>query len=147
MADDKLAGIMRDFVKTLETGDVEKALSFFSDDNAIVMVNPDGTFEGRENVRRYLAHMANRMKEMSITPTGHEIITNGNKAFFEHQIDATIDGKRGSVLAMCAYEFADDKIQKIRTTYDRLNIAQQAASGWLAKTLVNLIVKAAEKGL
>jgi len=48
---------------------------------------------------------------------------------------------------MCAYEFTDDKIQEVRTVYDRLLIAKQVAKGWLAKRLVNSIVKQAEKGL
>jgi hypothetical protein len=48
---------------------------------------------------------------------------------------------------MCAYEFTNDKIKEVRTVYDRLLMAKQAAKGWLSKTLVNSIVKQAEKGL
>ncbi len=48
---------------------------------------------------------------------------------------------------MCAYEFTDDKIQEVRTVYDRLLLAKQAAKGWLPQMLVKSIVKQAEKGL
>ena len=48
---------------------------------------------------------------------------------------------------MCAYEFSNDKIREVKTVFDRLLIAKQAAKGWLPETLVNLIVKQAEKGL
>ena len=56
MADEKIPGIMRDFVKTMAKGDVEKTLSFFADD--MVWVNPDGIFRGREELRRYLTAMS-----------------------------------------------------------------------------------------
>jgi hypothetical protein len=32
MNDEKIAGIMRDLIKSLETGDVEKTLSLFAED-------------------------------------------------------------------------------------------------------------------
>jgi hypothetical protein len=71
----------------------------------------------------------------------------GDRAFYEHDIAATIEGKRVEGLAMCAYEFDGDKIKEVRTVYDRLLMAKQAAKGWLPKTLVNSIIKQAEKGL
>ncbi len=46
---------------------------------------------------------------------------------------------------MCAYEFSDGKIKKVRAVSDRLLMAQQVAKGWLPKMLVNFIVKQAEK--
>ena len=45
MNDEKIARIMRDLIKSLETGDVEKTLSLFAEDG--VLVNPDGTFKGQ----------------------------------------------------------------------------------------------------
>ena len=91
--------------------------------------------------------MQPRSPKVKITETGNKIIVQGDRGFFEHEIAATIEGKRVEGLAMCAYEFTNDKIQEVRTVYDRLFIAKQAAKGWLAKTLVNSIVKQAEKGL
>lgn len=145
MNDEKIAGIMRDLIKSLETGDVEKTLSLFAEDG--VWVNPNGTFKGREELKRYMTSSAQSMQEVKITETGNKIIVQGDRAFYEHEIAATIEGKRVEGLAMCAYEFTNDKIQEVRTVYDRLLIAKQAAKGWLAKTLVNSIVKQAEKGL
>ena len=98
-------------------------------------------------MRRYLTNSAQSMRDMKVTETGNKIIVQGNKAFYEHVIAATIEGKRAEGLAMCAYEFTNDKIQEVRTVYDRLLMAKQAAKGWFAGTLVNLIVKQAEKGL
>jgi hypothetical protein len=54
---------------------------------------------------------------------------------------------RAEVLAMCAWEFNNGKIQRMSTVMDRLSMARQGAKGWLAKWLVNSIVKRAEKGL
>jgi uncharacterized protein (TIGR02246 family) len=145
MNDEKIASIMRDLIKSLETADVEKTLSLFAEDG--VIVNPDGTFKGKEELRRYLTNSSQSMRDVAVTETGNKIIVQGNKAFYEHFIAATIEGKRAEGLAMCAYEFTNDKIQEVRTVYDRLLMAKQAAKGWFARTLVNLIVKQAEKGL
>ena len=144
MADEKIPGIMRDFVKAMGKGDVENMLSFLTED--AVWANPNGTFKGKEELRRYLTAMSGSMKDVTITECGHGIIVQGNKSFFEHVIGGTIDGRRAEVLAMCAYEFSGDKIKEVRTTYDRLSMAQQAAGG-LGKWMVGLIVKQAEKGL
>ena len=59
----------------------------------------------------------------------------------------TIEGMRYEGLVMCVYEFSDEKIQQVRTVYDRLLVAKQVAKGWLAKWVVGLIVKNAEKEL
>ncbi len=85
------------------------------------------------------------MQDMTATETGNGIIVEGNKAFFEHIIAATVQGRRAEVLAMCAYEFSDGKIKEVRAAFDRLSLAQQAAKGWLPKMLVNFIVKQMEK--
>ena len=143
MTNGEIANIMRDFVQTMAKGDVEKALSFFTED--AVWVNPNGTFKGKDEARRSLSAEAESMQDTTVTETGNGIIVEGNKAFFEHVIAGTIQGRRGEVLAMCAYEFSDGKIEKVRSVYDRLSMAQQAAKGWLPKMLVNLIVKQAEK--
>ena len=145
MNDEKIASIMRDLIKSLETEDVEKTLSLFAEDG--VLVNPDGTFKGKEELRRYLTNSSQSMRDVTVTETGNKIIVQGNKAFYEHVIAVTIGDKRAEGLAMCAYEFTNDKIQEVRTVYDRLLMAKQAAKGWFPRTLVNLIVKQAEKGL
>jgi len=141
MAEEKIADIMREFVKTLEKGDVDKALSFFTDD--IDWVTPNGTFKGKDELRRYLSSESVQ-GIMTVTETGNGIIEQGNKAFFEHVIAGTFRGRKTEVLVMCAYEFKGNKIQHIRTTLDRLLLAQQSTSG-LPKIIVNQIVKRSEK--
>ena len=141
MTNEEIANIMRDCVKTMEKGDVEKTLSFFTED--AVWVTPNGTFKGKDELRRCLS--AESMQNMTVTETGNGIIVQGNKAFFEHVIASTVQGQRAEGLTMCAYEFSDGKIKEVRTVFDRLSLAQQAAKGWLPKMLVNFIVKQAEK--
>lgn len=145
MADEKIPSIMREFVKTMSDGDVEKTLAYFTDD--AVWVTPNGTAKGKDELRLYLKVMYDQMKDVKVTECGNGIITQGNKAFFEHVIAGTMQGKRAEVLAMCAYEFDGDKIKETRTTWDRLSMAQQAVKGWLPTMMVNMIVKQAEKGL
>ena len=145
MPEEKIPSIMREYVKTMEDGDVEKTLAYFTEDG--VWVNPNGTARGKDELRRYFAGMYDQMKDVEVKECGIGIIAQGNKAFFEHEISCTTEGKRVTVLAMCAYEFAGDKIKETRTTFDRLSMAQQAVKGWLPKMMVNMMVKQAEKGL
>lgn len=146
MAEERIASTMREFVGAMAKGDVEKTLSFVADDGT--WTSPVGTFTGKEGLRRVMTWMANSMQDMTVTESGNGIMVQGNRAFFEHVIGGTMEGMRAEVLAFCAYEFNDDgKIQTVRTTYDRLSMAQQAAKGWFPRWLVGLIVKQAEKGL
>ncbi len=145
MPEEKIPAIMREFVKTMEDGDVEKTLAYFAEDG--VWVNPNGTARGKDELRRYLAWMYDQIKDIEVKECGNGIIVQGNKAFFEHEMTGTMEGKKATMLAMCAYEFEGDKIKETRTTYDRLSMAQQAVKGGLPKMMVNMIVKQAEKGL
>jgi ketosteroid isomerase-like protein len=145
MAEEKIQSVMRDFVGAMASGDVERALSLCTDE--ATFVSPMGTFRGKEEMRRLLTWMAQSMQDMTVTESGLGIMAQGDRAFFEHVIGATMQGMRAEVLAFCAYEFSGDKIQTVRSTFDRLSMAQQAARGWFAKWLVGLIVKQAQKGL
>ena len=144
MAEEKIPSIMREFVKTMEDGDVEKTLSYFAEDG--VWINPNGTFKGKAELRRYVQAMYDTMKDAKVKECGHGIIVQGNKGFFEHEISGTVQGKKMAILAMCAYEFEGGKIKEVRTTMDRLGMAQQATSG-LPKMMVNMIVKQMVKGM
>jgi ketosteroid isomerase-like protein len=145
MPEEKIPSIMREFVKTMEDGDVEKTLAYFAEDG--VWETPFGAARGKDGLRRYIAWMYDQMKDMKVKECGNGIIAQGNKAFFEHEISATMQGKKVAGPAFCAYEFEGDKIKNVRTAYDRLSMAQQAATGWLPKMMVNMMVKQAEKGL
>ena len=145
MSDEKLAGIMRDFIQALEKKDLEKALSLFAED--AVWVTSEGSFKGKGELKRYLTWFFDVGQNVKVTESGNKIIVQGNRAFYEHIISATYQGVRTESLAMCAYEFSGEKIQQMRTVEDRLSIAKQAAKGWLSKWIVNSVVKRAEKGL
>ena len=79
MAENNIANIMRDYVKAMAEGDVEKMLSFFTEDG--VQITPYGTFKGKEEVRRSSEALSQQVKDMKVTETGNGIIVEGNKAF------------------------------------------------------------------
>jgi ketosteroid isomerase-like protein len=145
MPEQNIPKIMREFVKTMSDGDVDKTLAYLTEDG--VWMNPNGTFRGKSEMRRYTSQMYDQIKDMKVKEIGNGIIAQGNKAFFEHEITGTMEGKKATVLAMCAYEFEGDKIKNIRTTFDRLSMAQQAVKGWFPRMMVNMMVGRMEKGL
>ncbi len=145
MADEKMAGIMRECVKAMADGEVEKTLALCTED--VIMVTPFGTYKGKDEARRALEAMARNMKDMKVTETGNGIIVQGDKSFFEHILSGAFQGQKFEYLAMCAYEFSGDKIKAVRSTFDRLLIAQQTAKGWPARPLINMIVRQTEKAM
>lgn len=145
MTEVEVKGIMRDFVKVIEQGDVEKALGFLTDD--VTYSIPQGSFKGKEEARRLLTWMTQTVSDIKVIESGVGIIAAENKAVFEHDMEGSIEGQRVKYLSMCAYEFKDGKIHALRTVFDRLTIAQQAATGWFARMAVNGIVKQMRKGL
>jgi ketosteroid isomerase-like protein len=145
MSEKKIEGIMRDFVKAIEENNVEKVLSFLTDDADYV--TPEGTFKGKEELRRYLTWGVQTTPNQKVRDSGIGIMVKGNKAVFEHIVEGTYEGARYEALTMCVYEFRDEKIQHLRTVVDRLSIAKQVARGWFAKRIMNSIIARAEKGL
>jgi uncharacterized protein (TIGR02246 family) len=145
MPEEKIAGIMREFVKAMAAGEVEKTLAYFTDD--AVSTNPYGTYKGKEAIKSNLTAMSRNMKDMKITETGNGVIVQGDKAFFEHVISGTYQGQKFEFLAMCAYEFSGEKIKNVRQVGDRLLVAQQVAKGWPAKPLVHMIVRQSDKAM
>ena len=145
MSEKKIEGIMRDFVKAIEEQNVEKALSFLTDDAEYV--TPEGTFKGKEEVRRYLIWGTRTTLYQKVRDAGIGIMVRGNRAVFEHIVEGTYEGTRYEALTICVYEFSDEKIQHLRTVVDRLSIAKQVAKGWFAKRIMNSIIARAEKGL
>ena len=145
MPEEEVESIMRNFVKAIEKGDVEEAVSFLTDD--VTYDVPLGSFKGKEEARHLLSWMTQTMSGINVTERGVGIIAQENKAVYEHDIEGTVEGQRVKYLAMCAYEFKEGKIQRMTTVFDRLTIAEQAAKGWFAKRAVGSIVKQTAKGL
>jgi ketosteroid isomerase-like protein len=137
------ATIMREFVNALAMSDGEKLVSYVTDDS--VWVGPGFNYKGKEGIKNYAKALSQSVKEAKVTESGNGIIINGDKAFFEHIISGTYQGKKFEYLAMCSYEFSGDKIKAMRTTSDRLGLAQQVAGGWFSRWMVNAVVNQVEK--
>jgi len=145
VSEQRIEGIMRDFVKAIEQKDVEKALSFLAEDADYV--TPEGTFKGKEELRRYLTWVIQSSPDQRIVDAGINIMVKGGKAVYEHNVVATYKGTKYEVPTVCVYEFEGEKIQHLRTVSDRLTIAKQVAKGWLEKVIVNSFLSRMEKGL
>jgi hypothetical protein len=145
MTEEKVASLIREFVTALTKGDVDKAISFVAED--ATWITPEGTFQGKEEIRRYMNWTNDFVKDMTYTETGIGLMVQGDQAAYEHSFEGTIEGERVNWLAMCGYNISGELIQHMRTTQDRLGVLQQAAQGWLEETMINAIVKRAEKGL
>jgi ketosteroid isomerase-like protein len=145
MAEEKIEGLMRSFLKAVVEKDVDKAVSLCAED--AVWVNPIGTFKGRDELKRYITWLNQSIPDMKVTETGIGIMARGNTGVYEHVLSGTFDGMKWEVLAICVYEFSGEKVKNIRTVYDRLLLAKQATKGMLAKKAVNSIIENMSKGL
>ena len=127
MTDEKIHGILRDFMKALVTRDVDKVLSFFAENGD--WTNTAGVFKGKDELRRYLNWASGISENMTATEYGNGVTIQGDKAFIEQMITFTLMGKKVEYVEIVAWEFDNDKIKHIRTVSDRLLIARQAARG------------------
>ena len=145
MSEDK-ATLMRDFVNAMVVGEeMDKFMTRFTDD--AVFTHPLGTFKGKDAIKNHMIAMARNVQDLKILESGNGIIVQGDKAFFEHIVSWNFGEGKTEFLSICAYEFSGDKIKSVREVYDCLLIAQQAAKGWLPKSLINMVVKQMEKAM
>ena len=145
MPKEQIKSTTREFGTALESGDVEKILAFFTDDAE--WQTPEGTFKGKEQLRRYITWNKQMTPDLKMTDSGAKIVTEGDIRVREHVLSGTYEGSKWSTLALCVYEFAGEKIKGMRSVYDRLAIAKQVSKGTIAKMSVNGILKKMEKGL
>ena len=136
--------VMEDFAKALVDKDTDKAISFLTED--AVWLSPNGKFSNIAEISKYIEWMNNNIADQHITGTGINILVKANAGVYEHIISGISKGRKWNALALCIYEFQDNKINSIRMVYDRLNVAQQVTTG-IAKTAVGNIVREMEKGL
>ena len=130
--------LMRDCLKSMQDGESEKAADYFTEDGA--WTTPFGTFTGKEQIKSFL-DWQNRTMSWTAHPAGNDIIMSDKKAFYEHKINARVEGRDVELSAICAWEFDNnDKVKAMRTVYDRFSTLEQAATG-LGKFLVNQIGK------
>ena len=145
MSEEQTKNAVRNFLKSLEEGDVAKSLSFLTQD--VAWASPHGTFKGSIEVQKYITWMKQTAKNFKIIETGIGILVQGNTAIIEHNLTATTNGKRWEIPSMCVYQFKDEKIQNMRSFYDILSQAKQVVGGGIPKWMVNTVIKASVKGL
>lgn len=146
MFEEKIEGLIRGFVEAFAEGDVEKTLSFLAED--AVWVAPEGTFKGKEEIRRLVTWSAQSSPEKRFRDAGIGIMATGSKAVYEYIFEGvTSAGTRFETPGICVYEFSDEKIQHHRALYDRLSVAKQAAPGWFANKVISYITSQYDKGL
>ena len=130
--------IMRNCLKAMEEEKNDEAAEYFTEDG--VWVTPFGRFAGKKEIKNFLGWQNKNMK-WTVQKAGNDIIISNNKAFYEHEIKAIVEGKNIELSAICAWEFDDNnKVKEIRTVYDRFSTLEQAATG-VGKFLVNQIGK------
>ena len=145
MAKEEIISIMRNFKEAYNKKDLEESLSFFTEDAD--WVNPDGVFKGKEEIKSYLKWVFETVPDQKVIESGVKIIAEEDRAVYEHILEGSYEGMKYQILALCIYEFKGDKIQHVRSAYDRLSLAKQATKGKIAKTAVNSIINRMEKGL
>jgi len=146
MSEEKLVSVIRDFDEAYTRRDVKKTLSFLTED--VVWVSPEGTFKGKEEVKRLLTWSAQRTRELKSREAGIGIMVKENKAVYEYVIEGiTADGMNYEAPGIDVYEFSGEKIQQLRYLLDRLTVAKQVAKGWFARKVVKGVVNRLEKGL
>jgi len=147
LSEEKIVSAISGWRAALETKNLEKALSFISED-AVWNTN-EGTFKGKEEWKRYLTWMANgEVAEARFVDAGLGVMVKGNNALSQYNlVGKTKNGMKFEVPGVCLYEFRNEKIQQHTTIYDRLSLAKQVTKGIAEKRIVNAMVKRAEKGL
>ena len=145
MDEKEIERIIRDFVDSLEKKDIDRSLSFFTDD--ATWFTTQGIFKGKEEIKRYVSWMSKSLTSVKFTDDGVGIIIQGNKAVYQTIFDSTYEGIKIKVNNVCTYEFSGEKIKNHWIITDRLSMAKQAATGPIARKAVNTIVARMEKGL
>ncbi len=144
--EEKLESIIRDFVETFTKKDVEKMMSFFTED--AVWVAPEGVFSGKNEVKRYLTWYAPEDIRMKLIDAGIGIAVKGNKAVYQYTLEATTkEGVKCETPGVSVYEFSGEKIQRKTVVFDRLSIAKQAVNGVLDSWVMGVVLGRMEKGL
>lgn len=145
MTDQQIKDTIRNFLKSMMTGDIKSALSFVAED--AVWIAPQGTFKGTAQIEKLMTWINKMNKDNKVTETGIGIITQGDTGVIEHNLSGIYNGMKWESPTVCIYEFINGKIAKIRAFYDVLSQSQQASKGMFAKWAVNAVVNGSRKGL
>ncbi len=147
MSEEKIENAIRDYVDALEKNDVDRAVSFFADD--AVWHAPEGEYKGKEEIKRYVTWLISpeRGQDVKFKDTGIGIVVKGDKAVYEHIWEGTYKGNHIREPAVCAYEFSDGKCVYHRSIHDRISSTRQGSTGFIATTMINIVIDRLEKGL
>jgi len=147
VSEEKIVTVVRERSEASMKRDVEKMLSFLTED--VVWTNNEGTFKGKEEVKRLLTWETQRVTAVKTRAAGIGTIVKGNIAVHEFVFEgSTSDGRRfGEIPVIMVEEFSGEKIQRHREYFDRISMAKQGAKGWFERTIVGAIVNRIEKGL
>jgi ketosteroid isomerase-like protein len=144
MSEERIVKVIRDFVEAYVKGDVEKTLSFLSED--VVWAQPEGTFKGKGEVKRLLTWLPKSFwySQLRVRDAGVGILVKGNKAVYEQ----IIEGKAHRTFeapAISIFEFSGGKIRQYRTLCDRMTLGKQGCGkqgygGWLDRRILTGIL-------
>jgi ketosteroid isomerase-like protein len=130
--------------KALSESDLDKLLSFFSDNAKLIA--GEGEFTGKAGVKQYYEWMGTQVHNIRF-PEKNLVIA-GDLVFHEFVLEGTTpDGRGMRVPTVNVYRFKEGKISELCKYYDRLLVGKQGAKGWLAQNLVNTIESQMKKGL
>ena len=153
MSEEETVNIIRNFTEAIMKQDVEKTLSFLTED--VIWVQPEGIFKGKDEVRRLLAWLSRSFwySQLNVQDAGIGIFVRGNKAVYEQTIGGVSAHKRMfKAPATSIFEFKGEKIQQFRILYDRITLGKQACGregygGWLDRKILAGILNTWEEGL
>ena len=142
----ELHSIIQNIFEAFNKRDLTKMLSFFADD--AIFNRPEGTFKGKEEIRRYYTWQLSNYSEQRLTEK--DFIVEGNKAVVELVSEGTSvrgGNKKQRIQALTLFEFRNGKVQQVNDYYNQLLVAQQLANGWFEKTIIDAVVNRFHKGL
>lgn len=129
---------------TIETGDVERLMEFFSEDCEVQL--PGITLRGRDGIHKAVTWMYSNLRGISLIPMA---ITVQGSIFMEEfvlrgrAIHGDIEMRQAEVLE---YD-VDYRVKSIRLYFDRLELAQAFASRLIDRILIKQVSKASLRGL
>lgn len=141
-----IKSIILNILEAYNKKDLTSLLSFFADDAAYI--RSEGTFRGKEEIKRYYTWSYSNYSEVSLTETA--LIVEGDRAVLEWALEGTSvrgGGKKAQLQGLDIFEFKNGKVQEVHTYQDRLLVAKQLVSGWFEKKIINGVVNRMEKGL
>ncbi len=129
MSEEKIVSVIREREIAREKRDVEKMLSFLTED--VVWTNNEGIFKGKEEVKRYFTWETQRMTAAKTRAAGIGTIVKGNIAVRELVFEGSTSEGRGfsGIPVIIVEEFSGEKITRHSEYFDRLSLAKQVAKG------------------